>query len=120
MGSSSELVELFREVIPPDSRVEVKKMFGWPCGFVNGKLFFGLFKQMMLFRLPEDEQLEFLKMKGAARFEPMPGRKSKNFVVLAEPQEADRALLDRWIERALVFGESLPAKRAKKTAKKKR
>jgi len=49
--SPAELVDLFTVLAPKDPSVEQKKMFGWPCVFVNGNLFAGLHKQSMLFRL---------------------------------------------------------------------
>lgn len=39
--SSEDLVELFSEIAPRDTGVKQKKMFGWPCCFVNGNLFAG-------------------------------------------------------------------------------
>jgi hypothetical protein len=34
--SSDKLVALFEELAPREPGVTVKKMFGWPCCFVNG------------------------------------------------------------------------------------
>ena len=39
--SPEDLVELFSVLAPKDAGVEQKKMFGWPCCFVNGNLFAG-------------------------------------------------------------------------------
>ena len=51
--SSDRLVALFEELTPREPDVTVKKMFGWPCCFVNGNLFSGLHKQSMIFRLAD-------------------------------------------------------------------
>jgi len=40
--STAALVDLFTGLAPEDPQVEQKKMFGWPCCFVNGNLFAGL------------------------------------------------------------------------------
>jgi hypothetical protein len=40
--SSDRLVALFDELAPQEAGVSVKKMFGWPCCFVEGNLFAGL------------------------------------------------------------------------------
>jgi hypothetical protein len=37
--SSPELIALFAALAPKGAGVEQKKMFGWPCCFVNGNLF---------------------------------------------------------------------------------
>src|ERR1051326_7449156 len=94
--SSQALVELLTAIAPKDTGVELKKMFGWPCCFVNGNLFAGLHKQNIMFRLPEKDQAAFLELDGAAEFEPMPGRKMKGYVLLENALEQDREELGRW------------------------
>jgi TfoX/Sxy family transcriptional regulator of competence genes len=117
--SCQPLTDLFAALAPGDPGVEQKKMFGWPCCFVNGNLFAGLHKQNMLFRLSDPDRAAFLKLKGAAEFEPMPGRKMRGYVTLANPTERDRKELARWMKRSLEFASALPAK-AKKPVKGKR
>jgi TfoX/Sxy family transcriptional regulator of competence genes len=117
--SSDALVKLWDELAPKDPQVEQKKMFGWPSCFVSGNLFAGLHKQSMLFRLSEQDQALFLRLDGAAEFEPMPGRKMKGYAILSNPLTRDRKELARWINRSLEFARALPAK-PKKTAKPRR
>jgi TfoX/Sxy family transcriptional regulator of competence genes len=114
--SSAELVDLFTALAPKDHSVERKKMFGWPCVFVNGNLFGGLHKESMLFRLSTADQAIFLQLDGAAEFEPMPGRKMKGYVVFSSPLERDRKELGKWLARSLEYAKGLPAK-AKKPPK---
>jgi len=108
--SPAELVALFAELVPQDPAVTQKKMFGWPCCFVNGNLFAGLHKESMIFRLSDDDRVAFLRLDGAADFEPMPGRKMKGYTTLADPLHGNRKELGRWMERALEHTRSLPAK----------
>jgi hypothetical protein len=112
--SSAELVGLFSELAPKDKHVQQKKMFGWPCCFVNGNLFTGLHKESMLFRLSEKDRAIFLRLDGTAVFEPMPGRKSKATVVFTNPMAQDRKELGKWIARSLDYASALPAKAKKK------
>lgn len=114
--SSSSLVDLFQELAPKGAAIEQRKMFGWPCSFVNGNLFFGLHKESMIFRLPESDFREFLRHKGAMNFEPMPGRKSKGFVAAAGPMLEDRKALGHWIARSLDHVRTMP-KKPQKAAK---
>jgi TfoX/Sxy family transcriptional regulator of competence genes len=116
--SSAELITLFESIAPQRADVTQKKMFGWPCSFVTGNLFAGLHKQSMLFRLSVGDQKAFLEQEGAAEFEPMPGRKMKDYVILDDPLKRDREQLSRWMDRALQHASALPAK-AKKTTRKK-
>ena len=108
--SSLELVAFFEELAPKAAGVSKKKMFGWPCCFVNGNLFMGLHRQSMLFRLSDADRSAFLNLDSAADFEPMPGRKMKGYVVMADPLRCDRGELEAWVMRSLEFARGLPAK----------
>jgi hypothetical protein len=75
-------------------------------------------KGNMIFRLSDADRTAFLKLDGAADFEPMPGRKMKGYAILTDPIRRERKELKRWIERSLVFTRSLSAKnKAKRVAK---
>jgi hypothetical protein len=39
--SPDALVEKFSQIVPPDPRVERRKMFGYPAAFVGGNMFIG-------------------------------------------------------------------------------
>jgi TfoX/Sxy family transcriptional regulator of competence genes len=117
--SSPELVAFFEMLAPQEPGIVYKKMFGYPACFVHGNLFVGLFKQNLLFRLPEADFANFLKLDGAAHFEPMPGRRSKGFAIWTDPLRRDPKLVARWILRSLEFARSLPAKDKPKPAIKK-
>jgi TfoX/Sxy family transcriptional regulator of competence genes len=116
--SSQELIDLFTSLAPTAAGVQQKKMFGWPCCFVNGNLFALLHKQSMIFRLAEPDQAVFLKIDGAAEFEPMPGRKMRGYVILSEPGRRDRKELAKWLDRSLRFAAALPPKATKPRATK--
>jgi len=108
--SSDRLVSLFEELAPKETDVAIKKMFGWPCCFVNGNLFTGLHKQSMIFRLPDTDRTEFLELGGTGDFEPMPGRKMKGYVAMAKPLDRKRGVLEQWMQLSLAFTRSLPPK----------
>ncbi len=90
-----------------------KKMFGYSCVFAKGNMFAGLHEAGMVLRLPEEQRAEFLLLKGAEQFEPMPGRVMREYVVVP------RVLLDapdqlrKWAEKSLAYVSSLPAKAKK-------
>jgi TfoX/Sxy family transcriptional regulator of competence genes len=89
---------------------EPKKMFGYSCVFAKGHMFAGLHEAGMVLRLPDEQRAEFLRLKGAEQFEPMPGRVMREYVLVP------RVLLDApnqlraWAEKSLAFVLSLPAK----------
>lgn len=85
-----------------------RQMFGYPACFVNGNMFTSLHEDRWVVRLGDQDQAE-LEGLGGGPFEVMPGRQMKGYLVLpavlAEPDAARP-----WLERALAFGRSLPAK----------
>ncbi len=85
-------------------------MFGYPTGFVGGHLATCLHEHRWVVRLSEDARAELLDEPGAARFEPMPGRPMKEYVVLPEAIVGDRAALDGRVDRAVAFARTLPPK----------
>src|SRR5262249_30191479 len=100
-------------------------MFGFPCAFVNGQMFAGLFEEHMNLRLPEEGRDELIAL-GGAPFEPMPGRPMKEYVVVPQAIVADGAALRGWGARAFTRAQPLgpttkakakPAPKAKATSK---
>jgi TfoX/Sxy family transcriptional regulator of competence genes len=92
---------------------EQRKMFGYPCAFVNGNMFAGLHEAGLILRLPESERAAFLQLKGASRFEPMPGRFMREYVVAPAEMAHHPEVVAQWFRRAFVYGSSLPGKARK-------
>jgi len=112
--SSEELVERFYAALPDDVRVERRKMFGYPCAFVNGNMFTGLHEERMIVRLPEEAREKLLARKGAAPFEAL-GRVMREYVVLpSATKAAERAA---WVQQAFGYAAALPPKKKKGRAK---
>ena len=72
--------------------VSRSKMFGMPTLKVNGKAFAGLNGENMIFKLNPDALAQALALPEARPFEPMAGRKMKEWVALP-PEQAGR-----WLE----------------------
>jgi len=115
--SSPQLIALFEEIAPRGDAIVQKKMFGWPCCFLDGNLFLGLHRENIIFRLSAGDLEKFLHLEGAAEFEPMPGRKMKGYGILSDPLTRDRKALSHWIRRSIDFARSLPSKEPKKTTR---
>jgi len=107
------LVALFDEVAPRGAPAERRRMFGYPCVFVNGHMFAGLHQERLFLRLPDAARAEFLALPGAVPFEPMPGRPMKEYVVAPAALLGDPDVLRAWLERALAHAASLPPKSGK-------
>ena len=118
--SSESLIEAFFEALPDDGRVERRKMFGFPCAFVNGNMFTGLHQKDMIVRLPEDARAALLEMPGAGLFEPMAGRVMREYVAVPRAMQGDPEALAAWVAKSYEFAKALPVKIPKKRARKKK
>ncbi len=114
--SPPALVALFSSVVP-GAPAEQRKMFGYPAAFVNGNLFMALHQDSFILRLSKEQTL---KLKGAKPFEPMPGRKMKEYIVAPKAVVKDESALREWVGRSLEYVSSLPGKAKKKAEAKKK
>lgn len=118
--SPPALIARFDEVVPDDPRVERRKMFGYPCAFVQGNMFMGLHQSNMILRLDEAGRDDLKARHGAAPFEPMAGRVMREYVALPAAVLDDNAALSDWVRRSLAFALSLPPKEKKPRKRKAR
>ncbi len=107
----TELVALFNAVLPVDHlhRVEPRKMFGYPCCFIGGHMFMGLFQDRMMLRLSPDDRAELIA-KGGTIFEPMPGKPMTEYVTVPTSVLESQTALRDWVHRSFLYGSSLPPK----------
>lgn len=103
----------FRLLVPNDAAVQVRPMFGNEAAFVNGNMFAGLYGDAVFVRLEEEPRATLLKEPGARRFEPMPGRPMKEYVVLPDAWRTSPARARPWVERSWKWVASFPPKAAK-------
>jgi TfoX/Sxy family transcriptional regulator of competence genes len=111
-----ELVNTFQVALPEDARVERRKMFGYPCAFVNGNMFTGLHQENLIVRLAEEDRQKLVNQKGAEIFAPFPGRLMKEYVSLPADIIGNTKDLKGWMRRSLEYAAALPSKGAKKPA----
>jgi TfoX/Sxy family transcriptional regulator of competence genes len=86
-------------------------MFGYPCAFVKGNMFAGLFGDDFFVRLPEAERAAFLACKDGLPFEPTPGRVMKDYALVGPELAADGESLKALLRRSLAHMKTLPEKR---------
>jgi TfoX/Sxy family transcriptional regulator of competence genes len=116
-----ELKIIFEKAMLSAPLAEKRKMFGYPCAFVNGQMFAGLFQSSMFIRLSTEDRAKLLELDGARKFEPMPGRPMREYIVIPESMLNEESEMDAWLTRAFEYAVSLPAKTPKaKTSKKAR
>jgi TfoX/Sxy family transcriptional regulator of competence genes len=106
----AEAVKAFEAAASGLTGAEPRKMFGYSCVFAKGNMFAGLHEAGMVLRLSEDQRAEFLRLKGAELFEPMPGRVMREYVVAPKALLNAPDQLRKWAEKSLAYVLSLPAK----------
>lgn len=107
----------YSDAVPADPRAVKGQMFGHPCAFVNGNMFFGTFAQSVVARVGE-ARATTLAAQGEFRiFEPMPGRAWKEYVQVALGTIPD-AELAALAKEAMVTTAALAPKVKKKAAPK--
>ena len=116
--SPPSLIALFDAMVPEAAGVERRKMFGYPCAFVNGNMFIGLHQEDFIVRLGEADRAEIGATLGATAFEPMQGRPMREYVTLPEAVLEDEAAVGEWVARSYEFAASLPPKEKKPGRKK--
>lgn len=108
--SPPELVARFDAAAERFPEAQRRKMFGYPALFIGGNLVTGLFADSWMIRLGEADLAELIDVPGAGPFSPMAGRTMKGYGTLPSDVVANDTALDGWLERAIAFGKTLPAK----------
>jgi TfoX/Sxy family transcriptional regulator of competence genes len=110
MAFSETLAERIRQRLARRKNVEEKKMFGGIGFLLNGNLLVGVRKDSLLVRLGPDESDEALKEPHVSEFSIRGRGTMKGWIVVGlEGVEGDEQLND-WIQRAMKFVRTLPAK----------
>lgn len=117
--SPPALIAAFDAATPRDKRVEKRKMFGYPAFFAAGKMAAGCWQEFVVAKLPERDRDHLIASAGALPFEPMPGRRMKEYVVLPQAIVESPRVFANWLAKAADYA-AATAKSApgKKTPKK--
>ena len=110
---SDKMIEFFDAILPGGPKVERKKMFGCPVGFINRNMFMGLHNDRIILKLGEKEREGFIKEYNAQIFEPMPGRKMREYIVVPEKLLTNVTTLKAWCEKSYEYASKLKPKERK-------
>jgi TfoX/Sxy family transcriptional regulator of competence genes len=117
--ASPELSD-FLEITLMDYPCEKKKMFGFPVYFINGNMFTGAHSEGLFLRLSDPDREEILRTYDEVSvFEPLEGRKMKEYVVIPDSVMGNPEVLREWINRSFHYVSVLPQKEKKKDSGKK-
>jgi TfoX/Sxy family transcriptional regulator of competence genes len=119
--SPQSLIDLFDKAVPSSVTVSRRKMFGYPAAFANGNLFIGLHQSDLIMRLSEEDRARFSAKFGERIFEPVRGRRMREYVRLPEELLTDTRNRGPWIKRSLEYAEGIkPKARRKNKARRKK
>ena len=110
MAYDEDLANRVRDVLPKDSPIDERKMFGGLAFLFSGNMFCGIVHDTLMLRLgPDGAQRALVK----AHVRPMDftGRPMKGMVFVDSPGLGDGAL-QSWIDQAAAFARCLPTKPA--------
>jgi TfoX/Sxy family transcriptional regulator of competence genes len=117
MPKANEQVKAaFQKLLPPDSSVMTRPMFGNLSAFVNGNMFAGVFGDGLFVRVSDEDQAK-IKKQGGKPFEPMPGRAMTGYVMLPAGWQKKSDAARDWIATALAWSKTLPPKSASRGKK---
>jgi TfoX/Sxy family transcriptional regulator of competence genes len=118
MPKANEQVKAaFQKLLPPDSAVTTRPMFGNLSAFVNGNMFAGVFGDGLFVRVSEEDQAK-IKKQGGKPFEPMPGRAMTGYVMLPAGWQKKSDGARDWIAAAMAWSKKLAPKAAKDPGRK--
>lgn len=91
----------------------MRKLFGNPCGYVNGNMFTSVHEERWIVRLSGPERARLLDVEGAEIFEPLKGKPMAEYVRVPVAIVRDRRKLRGWLKRAFEYCVSLPPARGR-------
>ena len=109
MAFSEALAERIRHALARRKNVEEKKMFGGVGFLLNGNLLVGVWKDSLIVRLGKGEGEVALLEPHVKEFD-ITGRTMKGWVLVEPEGIQDDYQFTDWIERAVKFVRTLPAK----------
>ena len=89
--------------------VASRKMFGGVCHLIHGNMVAGVWKEFLILRLGEDAA-DFARELPRVRAFDITGRPMKGWVMIEPAGVRSSARLQKWLEQARSFVETLPPK----------
>jgi hypothetical protein len=109
MAFSESLAARLRGALARKKGVEEKKMFGGVGFLLHGNMLVGVWKDSLVVRLGPDEGEGALREQHVREFD-ITGRAIKGWVLVGPEGVEDDEQLSAWIQRAMRFVGTLPAK----------
>jgi TfoX/Sxy family transcriptional regulator of competence genes len=109
MAFNEALAARIRQRLARRKNVEEKKMFGGVGFLLNGNMLVGVWKDSLIVRLGDEHGEEALREPHVKAFD-ITGRPMKGWILVEPAGVEDDDQVSSWIQRAVKFVGSLPAK----------
>jgi len=109
MTFDEKLAARIRTALGRKKGIEEKTLFGCICWLLNGNVLVGVWKKSLIVRLGSEEGEDALLEPHVGPFD-ITGKAMKGWVVVAPEGIDDDDHLVRWIQRAVKFVATLPAR----------
>ena len=104
-----KIIALYHKIVDQLDGVEQRSMFGCPCSFVKGNMFFGVFQDQLFLRMGEDQREELEKSTRFKSFSPM-GKIMKAYIAIPGEIVSEQEKLLALVNNALTVALLLPQK----------
>ena len=105
-----ELAQRIRALMPGDSEVTEKKMFGGLAFLVGGNMAVGASGQGGILVRVDPEESDSLVASTNARLMEMRGRSMRGWLRVESEDVRAEGELEKWVDRGVAYARSLPAK----------
>jgi TfoX/Sxy family transcriptional regulator of competence genes len=112
MAYDEELAVRAREVMPADTEVTERKMFGGLAFLLRGHMFAGIVGSELMVRIGDEAAQQALELDHVREMD-FTGRPMKN-MIFVQPAGLHGPALERWITAAADYARTLPPKQPKR------
>lgn len=109
MAYSAALADRIQQQLARKRNIECKAMFGGVAYFLNGNICVGVWKESLIVRIGPDAYQPTLQEPFVSEFD-ITGRPMTGWVLVGPEAIQDDDQLREWIQRAMSFVKTLPAK----------
>jgi TfoX/Sxy family transcriptional regulator of competence genes len=109
---SEQTIALYQNIVSQLDGVEKRTMFGCPCAFVNGNMFFGVYQDQLFLRMGEEQREQLSQIFPIKSFSPM-GKVMKAYIAIPGVIMNEQVKLLTLVKNALVKAQMLPLKSRK-------
>ncbi len=110
---SEETIAIYQNIVARLDGVEKRTMFGCPCAFVNGYMFFGVYHDQLFLRMNDEQREQLNQIMPVKSFSPT-GKVMKAYIDIPDEIINDREKLLALVQNALHPAQVLPPKKTKK------